>query len=403
MADLPTMRNAMGGAPIDSPAFTGSPSAPTPSAGDNSTRLATTAYLDSKLGVASGIATLNSSGKVTSSQLPSSITGGSLAYQGTWNAGTNSPAISSGVGSLGDFYKVSTAGTTTVDGISDWNIGDLLIFDGITWDKIDGLTHEVVSVAGRTGNVVLVAADISDATANGQALIKAANYAAMRTLLGLVPGTAANNLVQLDGSGHLPAVDGSALTNLPVGGLISRVQYTSSQTITAPAGASKAIVRMRGASGGSGSNTLGTGFGSQGGSAGGYLEEFWSSVTAGQTVVYTQGAGGVAGSGSVGGNGGTTTLASGTMTISTLTCNGGLGGYRDTPANGNLLAGGTASGGAFQSTGGASLPNTDSNGDSNASAGGRTGGLGGKGGDGVTASGNGTAGEPGLLVIEWYK
>jgi len=34
------------GAPIDSPAFTGTPTAPTPTAGDNSTKLATTEYVD---------------------------------------------------------------------------------------------------------------------------------------------------------------------------------------------------------------------------------------------------------------------------------------------------------------------------------------------------------------------
>lgn len=53
-------------APLASPAFTGSPNAPTPSAGDNSTKLATTAYLDAKLGVNNGIATLGAGGKLTS-------------------------------------------------------------------------------------------------------------------------------------------------------------------------------------------------------------------------------------------------------------------------------------------------------------------------------------------------
>jgi hypothetical protein len=35
---------------------------------------------------------------------------------------------------------------------------------------------------------------------------------------GLAVGTAANNLVQLNGSGALPAVSGANLTNLPAGG-----------------------------------------------------------------------------------------------------------------------------------------------------------------------------------------
>ena len=51
----------------------------------------------------------------------------------------------------------------------------------------------------------------------------------------LSAGTAAANLVQLDGSGKLPAVDGSALTNLPGGGqleLIQKVVANNSADIT---------------------------------------------------------------------------------------------------------------------------------------------------------------------------
>lgn len=57
-------------APLDSPAFVGVPTAPTPAPGTNSTQLATTAYLDRLLGVADGIATLDSSGLIPSSMLP---------------------------------------------------------------------------------------------------------------------------------------------------------------------------------------------------------------------------------------------------------------------------------------------------------------------------------------------
>lgn len=41
-------------------------------------------------------------------------------------------------------------------------------------------------------------------------------------------GTAANNLVRLDGSAKLPAVDGSALINLPSGGKVAQVVSTFS-------------------------------------------------------------------------------------------------------------------------------------------------------------------------------
>ena len=62
---------------------------------------------------------------------------GGLSYQGTWNAATNSPALTSSVGTNGYYYVVDTAGSTNLDGITSWNIGDWLIFNGSTWQKID--------------------------------------------------------------------------------------------------------------------------------------------------------------------------------------------------------------------------------------------------------------------------
>ena len=41
---------------------------------------------------------------------------GALNYKGTWNAQTNNPTLTSGVGVKGDYYVVSTAGTTDLDG-----------------------------------------------------------------------------------------------------------------------------------------------------------------------------------------------------------------------------------------------------------------------------------------------
>ena len=61
-----------------------------------------------------------------------------------------------------------------------------------------------------------------DLTAAGKALLDDADASAQRTTLGLGTsatlnvGTSANNVVQLDGSARLPAVDGSQLTNITV-------------------------------------------------------------------------------------------------------------------------------------------------------------------------------------------
>ena len=89
---------------------------------------------------------------------------GAVVYQGTWNASINSPVLISGTGTKGYYYKVSVAGTTTIDTISQWNIGDTIIFDGTTWDKIDGLASEVTSVAGRVGAVALTTTDVAEGT-----------------------------------------------------------------------------------------------------------------------------------------------------------------------------------------------------------------------------------------------
>jgi hypothetical protein len=88
----------------------------------------------------------------------SNITG-TISYQGSWDANTNSPALTSSVGVNGYYYVVSVAGSTNLNGITDWQIGDWAIFNGSVWQKIDQ-SNTVTSVAGRTGAVVLTTADI---------------------------------------------------------------------------------------------------------------------------------------------------------------------------------------------------------------------------------------------------
>jgi predicted heme/steroid binding protein len=88
---------------------------------------------------------------------------GGLQYQGTWNASTNSPTITSGVGTDGYFYIVSVAGNTTIDGISGWQVGDWIVFHGSAWQKVDN-TESVTSVNGFTGAVNLTTSNISEGT-----------------------------------------------------------------------------------------------------------------------------------------------------------------------------------------------------------------------------------------------
>ena len=66
-----------------------------------------------------------------------------LTYEGTWNAATNTPTLTSGQGVSGHFYIVSVAGNTNLDGNNDWHVGDWAVFfdagggGTAAWQKID--------------------------------------------------------------------------------------------------------------------------------------------------------------------------------------------------------------------------------------------------------------------------
>ena len=63
---------------------------------------------------------------------------GALNYKGTWNASTNTPTLTSGVGTKGDYYVVSVAGTTDLDGNDFWGVGDWAVFNGTVWQRVEG-------------------------------------------------------------------------------------------------------------------------------------------------------------------------------------------------------------------------------------------------------------------------
>tara|TARA_R110001632_G_scaffold173486_1_gene292962 strand:- start:72 stop:2180 length:2109 start_codon:yes stop_codon:yes gene_type:complete len=78
---------------------------------------------------------------------------GVLQFEGTWNASTNTPTLASGTGTSGDYYIVSVAGTTNLDGITDWEIGDWAVFANTTWTKIDNSQVGDVTGDGVAGRV----------------------------------------------------------------------------------------------------------------------------------------------------------------------------------------------------------------------------------------------------------
>jgi hypothetical protein len=90
---------------------------------------------------------------------------GGVQYQGVWNANTNTPTLTSSVGSQGWYYIVNVAGTTDLNGITDWQVGDWAIFSGGAWQKVDN-TDSVTSVNGQTGAVSLTTDNIPEGTTN---------------------------------------------------------------------------------------------------------------------------------------------------------------------------------------------------------------------------------------------
>ena len=107
-----------------------------------------------------GVATLDAGGKVPTSQIPLQ---GDLNYQGTWNASTNTPTLTSSTGTQGYYYVVDVAGSTDLNGITDWKVGDWAIFNGSVWQKVDN-TDAVTSVNGQVGTVVLTTTNIAEGT-----------------------------------------------------------------------------------------------------------------------------------------------------------------------------------------------------------------------------------------------
>jgi hypothetical protein len=63
---------------------------------------------------------------------------GALNYKGTWNASTNTPNLLTISADKGDYYVVSVAGTTLLDGISTWYVGDWAVYNGSVWQRVEG-------------------------------------------------------------------------------------------------------------------------------------------------------------------------------------------------------------------------------------------------------------------------
>lgn len=158
----------VGGALLDSPSFVGSPVAPTPPAGDNSVRLATTAFVTNAIQTLAGVNTFNGrAGDITLTLTDISNAGGaprtSPAFQGTPTAVTPPPGDNT--------TRLATTAFVT--------------------QAINALSIGVASFNGRVGAVNLIANDVS---ALGVAMLASPAFSGIPTAPTAVPGTVTNQL-----------------------------------------------------------------------------------------------------------------------------------------------------------------------------------------------------------------
>ena len=157
---------------------------------------------------------------------------GGVIYSGTWDAATNNPTLTSGVGTKGEYYVVSVAGSTNLDGITDWQIGDWAIFNGTVWQKVDnsevayvsnvatgtGLTGGPITSTGTISiaNTTVTAAtygnasQVAQVTVNAQGQLTGAANVGITIAVANVSGAVPNTVNVLAGTG---LSGGGALTN----------------------------------------------------------------------------------------------------------------------------------------------------------------------------------------------
>lgn len=194
--------------------------------------------------VAGGIPQLDGSGYIAIAQLPPSVVG-QLHYKGAWTVNTSPVMASGGVvgggtANTGDYYVAANTATVSpaIDGKTEFIAGDILAFNGTTWDKINGATSEVVSVNSVSpvnGNVTLTPADLGAisttqlgalngvATLNGAGVLTSSQLpVATTSQLGAI-SVGAN--LSIDGAGVLSAIQGTytlpAATTSQLGGIIA--------------------------------------------------------------------------------------------------------------------------------------------------------------------------------------
>lgn len=216
----------------------------------------------SSVGVSLGVASLDNAGKIPQAQLPA------IALTEFLGAVSTQTAMLGLVGQRGDWCTRTDRGT-------DYQLIAEPSSSLASWRERTYPQSPVTSVAGRVGAVVLSADDVSDATAVGKSLVRAADASAARLAIG--------------------AADASSIRAVDV------QIFTVDGTWTKPAGAKVVEVKAIGGGGGGGGGGLGLQSAAAvttGGSGGGGAAAARAVITAATlpgTVAVTVGLGGFGG------------------------------------------------------------------------------------------------------------
>jgi hypothetical protein len=128
--------------------------------------------IEDSVGAVNGIAPLDANAEVPLANLPQSVQDG-LSLQGNWNASTNTPDLVTATPDAGNYWIVSVAGTTDLDGIIDWGVNDWAVYTVNGWAKMD-FSNAVTSINGQSGAVVLDKTDIGLTNVTDDAQLKRA-------------------------------------------------------------------------------------------------------------------------------------------------------------------------------------------------------------------------------------
>lgn len=180
----------------------------------------------------------------------SSITNaiGALNFKGTWNASTNTPTIVSGDGVKGDYFVVGVAGSTTIDGISNWGVGDWIAYNGSVWQRVEGgadLNGVNLSVSG-TSTLSNLTASTALALNASKEIVSVTNTGTGNNVLATAPtlvgdvamstgnvvfGTSGKGITDSTGAVSLSLSSTALTANAPV---FSTLFKTENDTVSAP-------------------------------------------------------------------------------------------------------------------------------------------------------------------------